>query len=137
MRILYIVIAMSSLHLWADNLDKDQQAALQQTKDLLRDSKQRQVEINKDPKATDIDKKVDALAGTAKNKDEMYDIAAQLMDKIAVEAQGDPAKMQELMIEAQKNPEAFYNKYFDSAQKDHVRNLATKIEKNQPVMGSK
>jgi len=80
-----------------------------------------------------MDDKVSALAGTSQNKDEIYGIAAQLMEKIAQETNGDPEKMQLLMLEAQKNPEAFYKKYFNDEQKAKVRGVASKIQANPPA----
>ena len=109
-------------------LDADQKKGLEQTKTFLKNKGERQKEIDKDPKAKDIDNKVDALAGTPENKEEMYDLASQLVEKIALEANGDADKMQRMLMEAQKNPKAFYEKYFDESQKSKVRGLATKIE---------
>ena len=109
-------------------LDADQKKGMEQTKTFLTNKSGRQKEIDKDSKAKDIDNKVDALAGTPENKEEMYDLAAQLVEKIAAEANGDADKMQRMLLEAQKNPKAFYEKYFNESQKAKVRGLATKIE---------
>ena len=38
-------------------------------------------------------------------------------------------QMQQLLLEAQSNPQAFYNKYFSEADKARVRSLANDIEK--------
>jgi hypothetical protein len=136
MRWMLVYISLVSLSAFAD-LDKDQRQGLKDTQELLRSPKDRAAAIAKDPKAKDIDDKAGALAGTPENKDEMYDIAAQLVEKIALQANGDPNKMQQLMIEAQKDPKAFYDKYFDDTQKAKVRGLANKIESNKPSIPGK
>lgn len=113
----------------------DERKALKQTQELLKDSAQRAAAVRRDPKAQEMDKKVEALAGSPENKAEIYDISAQVMGKITTEANGDPVKMQQIMLEAQKNPKAFYEKYFDVDQKAKVRGLASQIEKNRPSTG--
>src|SRR5665213_1196105 len=133
----FLLILAAANPALAQELDKDQVTALNQTKDLLKDPVERQKAINLDPKAKDIDNKVNALAGTGANKEAIYDVASQLMDKIAADAHGDPEKMQELMSEAAKNPEAFRNKYFSEDQKNQVRGIANKIEADKPPLDKK
>lgn len=110
-------------------LDKDQEQGLKDTKEFLKNSKERQDWINKNAPAKDVDNKVESLAGSKQNKDEIYGIAADVMDKLTRDAKGDPAAMQKILDEAQGNPEAFYNKYFDEASKQRVRGVANDIEK--------
>ncbi len=119
-------------------LDTHQRQGLDDTKTLLKDKKQRDDFIKTDKKAQEVDAKVDALAGSSKNKEEIYGISAEVMEKLTVETGGDPAKMQKILDEAMKNPEAFYNKYFDDKAKARVRGVATDIEKNgKPSQPSK
>lgn len=110
--------------------------ALKQTQDLLKDPTARQKAIDKDPKAKDVDDKVSALAGSSENKEEIYGLAMQLMEKLVADTNGDPQKMQALMTEAQKDPKAFYEKYFDAQQQAKTRGLANKIEKGPIKNGS-
>ena len=134
----YLLPILILTHMAAFALDKDQEEGLKQTKEMLRDPSKRQDAIKGDPKATEMDQKVDALAGGSGTKGDMYELAAQLMDKIAAETNGDPQKMQALILEAQKNPEAFYKKYFSAEQKAKVRGIATKIKADQPgIAGGK
>lgn len=129
----YLLPLLILIHVTAyAKLDAPQTEALQQTKDLLKDPSARQKAINKDPKAKDADDKVSALAGSSENKEEIYELASQLMEKIAQETNGDPDKMQKLMLEAQTNPQAFYNKYFNKDQKTKVRGIANKITADSP-----
>lgn len=133
MRLIYVVILSFSLNVMA--LDSDEQKGLSQTTDLLKSSKDRQKVIDADPSARDVDAKVSALAGSGKNKEEIYGVSAEVFDKVVKEANGDPQKLQNIMDEAAKNPEAFYSKYFGDAQKAKVRDVANKIDANKPAMG--
>ena len=110
-------------------LDSHQQQGLKDTKEFLKNSEERQKFVDKNLKAKDVDNKVDALAGSKENKEEIYGIAAEVMEKIAIETNGDPQAMQKLLQEAQGNPRAFYEKYFDDKSKARVRGVAADIEK--------
>ncbi len=78
---------------------------------------------------------MNALAGNEKNKEEIYDLATRLMEKITLESNGDAAKMQALLMEAQKNPQAFYDKMFSKEEKARVRGVAEKVERRKPNIG--
>lgn len=108
------------------------QNAAKETQEFLKNKKERDSWVQKNEKAKDADQKAEALAG-AGGKEQMYDIAGELTQKIAAETGGDPEKMQKLLLEAQKNPEAFYKKYFDESQKAKVRGMAGKIENDKPA----
>jgi hypothetical protein len=134
MRILLLFLILIHGHVFAE-MDASGKDALKKTQDMLKDKDARDAAIKKDPKAKDADAKAGALAGSEENKDEMYNLAAELMEKIATESNGDPEKMQKLMQEAQANPEAFFKKYFSADQKKRVHNLANKIDKDKPGVG--
>ncbi len=137
MRIILIILFAISFSAHAQ-LDQHQRQGLEDTKTLLKDKKQRDDFIKTEKKAQEVDAKVDALAGTSKNKEEIYGISAEVMEKLTVETGGDPAKMQKILDEAMRNPEAFYNKYFDDKAKARVRGVATDIEKNgKPIQPGK
>lgn len=125
----FVILIFLSLTAHAQ-LDQHQRKGLDDTKNLLKDQRQRDEFIKSDKKAQEVDAKVDALAGSSKNKEEIYGISAEVMEKLTVETNGDPEKMQMILNEAMKNPEAFYNKYFDEKSKARVRGVATDIQKN-------
>jgi hypothetical protein len=125
-----LLLSLSLIHFAAHaDLDKDQQQGLKDTQRMLTNPGERNEAIKNDKKAKETDAKVEALTGGGKNKEEIYDIASKVMETITVESKGDPEKMQQLLLEAQSNPQAFYNKYFSEADKARVRSLATDIEK--------
>ncbi len=103
---------------------------------MLTNPSERNAAIKNDKKALETDAKVEALTGSGKNKEEVYDIAAKVMEAITVESKGDPAKMQQMLLEAQSNPQAFYNKFFSEDDKNRVRNLASDIEKKGTKVSS-
>lgn len=137
MRVLLASLILIQLSAHAD-LDNHEQQGLKDTKQLLTNPKERNEIIKTDKTASEVDKKVEALTGSGKDKEELYGIASEVMEKIAIESKGDSQKMQQLLLEAQANPQKFYEKYFSAAQKTRVKNLASEIEKKQtPSAGPK
>lgn len=130
MRLLLLSFVLIHAHASAE-LDQYEQKGLQDTQQMLKSPHLRKEAIKGSKEAQAVDQKVEALAGSGRNKEEIYDIASQVMETIAVESKGDPDKMQKLLMEAQANPQAFYNKYFTAEQKAKVRNLANDIEKTK------
>lgn len=129
-----LVLILSHLSAYAE-LDQHSQKGLDDTKALLSNPSERQKAINADPKAKETDAKVSALSGNGKNKEEIYDLASKVMEKITVESGGDAAKMQALLLEAQRNPQAFYDKMFSAEEKARVRGVAEKIERTRSPIG--
>lgn len=113
----------------AAELDKHQQKGVQDTQNMLKSPHQRNEAIKNDATAKEVDAKVDALTGGGQTKEDVYGLASEIFEKVAAEAKGDPEKMQQLLMEAQSNPQKFYDKYFTEAQKAKVRGIANKTEK--------
>ena len=111
------------------DLDQYQKQGMGDTQRMLRTPTEREAAIKGNKIATDVDQKVGSLAGSKENKEQIYDLAAQVLEKIAAEAKGDPEKMQRLLLESQSNPKGFYDKYFSEEQKNKVRSIANDIEK--------
>ncbi|MGE4131492.1 MAG: hypothetical protein AB7F86_07620 [Bdellovibrionales bacterium] len=134
MKIVLILLTLIHVSAWAQ-MDEHQTKALQQTQDLLKSPEEREKFLKEDQKAREVDNKVNALVGGSGQKEAIYGVAADIMAKITAETNGDTAKMQKLLEEAQSNPEAFYQKYFDASQKSKVRDIATEIEKSGSSAG--
>lgn len=88
-----------------------------------------------DAKKTDgnlqkVDNDIDALTSNPQNKEALYQAASKILGEVAKEANGDPQKMQELMIKAQKDPAAFLNSMSESNKK-LIRSIAEDIEKTK------
>ncbi len=136
MRLLITFLILIPLGASADDLSEHDSKALQDTKSFLKDRSSRDAFIKNDKKAKDVDAKVEALAGSGQTKEEIYGLAAEVLERIVAETKGDPQKMQQLLLEAEQNPQQFYQKYMNDRQKAKVREIATDIEKsgriNQP-----
>jgi hypothetical protein len=125
--LMHLTISPLSVHAQED-LDAHQQKGLQDTTNLLKSKSERDAFIRKSKNAKEADDKAGAIAGSSEGKEEIYDMSSQIFEKITQESKGDPAKMQQLLEDAQKNPEAFYNKYFTSEQKARLKKIADKSD---------
>lgn len=88
-----------------------QNSAMRDAQEFLSSPAKRRELIQKNPQAQQVDSKVDSMANTPEEKEELYNTAGQILQIIQQQAQGDPARMQRLLQEAQQNPEEFHRKY--------------------------
>lgn len=118
----------------AADLDAPSQEALGQTQSVLRSPKERDAAFKENPKYKEAEGGANALVqGNEAQKQQMYEMAAQLMKTLAEKSGGDAAVMQEMMIRAQKDPAQFMREFMTESQKQQVRDLATDIEKQKGV----
>lgn len=121
-------LILSQYQVFAQELGAHEKKGLEDTKSFLHSPEQRKEFIDKNKAAKDVDDKVSALAGSSKNKEDMYGISSEVLEKLVNETKGDPQKMQLILQEAQSNPQKFYEKYFDENAKARVRGVATDIQ---------
>ena len=114
-----------------NKMDAASQQALVQTQQLLKDPKARKEAMAKDPKAKATDENVKRVAGSEENSEEMYDLSADIMETITKQANGDPEKMQNLVMDALKDPAAFAAR-FSPAQKAKLKAIAEKAPDPAP-----
>jgi len=107
-----LAAGMSGQDIYADDAVS---SALQKTQDCLRNQ-------DCDAAATD--------AGNAHDKQELYNISADIMPLLVRQAGGDPVKMQNLMLKAQTDPESFLNS-LSPGLKEKIKNIANELDKNQ------
>ncbi len=101
---------------------------LKETQKVLTDKTKRDAAIKQEgSKAQAVDQYAEKIAGP-QGKEEMYGLSADLMAVIEKESGGDPDKMMKILEEAQKNPEAFYNR-FSPEQKAKLKAIAEKAPK--------
>ena len=112
----------------ADNLNQEQKNALKEVMNQLTNPSARMEQLKNDKKAQDSDKVVKELGG--EYSEEIYQLAAQIMENLVREAQGDPDKMMKILETAQQNPSAFADT-FSEEQKRKLKELGKKIEKRQ------
>lgn len=126
-KIILLFLIFNGLSSFAD----EELDALIETQKLLRDSARVQSEALQTPQAKRADRKASITAlGKPELKQEIYNISSDLMSWLEQAAKGDPAKMQELMIEANKNPKAFYDR-IPAAERTKIKALAEKIEQSR------
>lgn len=110
------------------NLDKESAEALSQTKALLNDTAF-QNGYMADPKAQEAHQKVKEITGgNQRQTQEMYSISAESFDAVVRQANGDPAKIQEILGKAQADPKGFLQS-LPPEQRERIRALASEIEK--------
>ena len=126
-KFIIFVIFFSYLELYAN----ENESALIETQNFLRNSEQVKNETLKNPNA----KKADQIAeitslGKKEFKQDIYNISADLLPWLVEQTNGDPDKMNALIMEAQKNPEAFYAR-IPASQKAQIKSLSEAIESNR------
>ncbi len=99
--------------------------ALRLTQDMLKDSSQRQNQINKSQAGKAADQKVKDVAGSSENEQAIYELAADVFGSMSKETGGDPEKMQQLLNEGLKDPESFA-KRFSPGQLQRLHEIAEK-----------
>ena len=123
------IVGMSFQNVNADDIS----SALQKTQDCLRNQ-------NCDPAKTGVGKAADqralgAVGGNASIKQELYNIAADVMPILVQQAGDDPTKMQAILLKAQVDPVSFLNSLPPEIQ-EKIKNAQNALEKNQ-VSGQK
>lgn len=132
MKILGLLVVLFFTSFVQAQMESSSQEAFQQTAEVLKDPSQRNKAFAENPKYKEGEKGADMLVrGNEAQKQQLYEMAAEVLQKLAEKANGDPVKMQAITAEAQKNPEKFMNEYFSEAQKKQVRDLANQIQKDR------
>ena len=112
-------------------LDGASAEALEKTQNLLRNSGARKEAIKAGgQQMQEADANAAGLAGSQANKERMYDISADVFEKIVKDANGDPTKMKEALLKAQGNPEAFLRS-LSPQQQAAIKQLADQIGAQQ------
>ncbi len=107
------------------------QNALNQAQQVLRSPSERQDVISRDQKAQQADQfATQAVGNDPALKNEMYNLSADVLNHVMKMSQGDPAKAQELLMNAMKDPKKFMNS-LPAAEQDKVREIANSVEKKK------
>lgn len=124
-----LILATLSVPVYAQEskLDAASKDALLQTQALLMDKDQRDKAIKKDPKAVEVDNRIQQLTGgNPETNQKVYAIAAEIMGMIAEDAKGDSTKMQESLVHYMRDPAGFFNK-LTPEQREKIRKLAEEL----------
>jgi len=118
-----LVIGLAWQNVYAED---DTVSALQKTQDCLRNQT---CEAAKSSAGQAADQKaLEAVGSNAANKQELYNISADIMPILMQQTGGDPEKMQLLMLKAQTDPERFLNSLPPDVQAK-IKNIAKTVEK--------
>ena len=127
------VFALSFNVLAEEALNKVDSEALENTIKMMQSPQGRQKAINENgSRAKKADQMAQDLMGSDANVQEIYKAAAEIFRKVASDSDGDMEKMMEIMGNAQKNPEDFYN----SLTPDHkqmIKSLGEKAKELQQL----
>ena len=105
--------------------------ALSEAQKVLRSPTQRQEVISRDKKAQQADQIAsEAVGNDPALKNEMYDLSADVLNHVMRMSGGDPAKAQELLMNAMKDPKKFMNS-LPAADQAKVRDIANSVEKKK------
>ncbi len=114
------------------DLDTTSQEALAKTVKALKDPSERENAFQENPKFKEGEAGAEMLVkGNAAQKQQMYELAAKVLENLAKKSDGDPKKMQEIVSQASQNPSQFMQEYLSDEQKKQVRDLASEIEKGR------
>ena len=107
------------------------QSALLESQKILRSSSERQEIISKDQKAQQADQFASqVVGGDPALKNDMYDVSADILNYVMQSSDGDPAKAQELLLKAMKDPKQFL-KSLPAAEQEKIRNIANSVDKKK------
>ena len=113
---------------WAQNLDAESAAALQQTIALLTDQTQRDALVSGNTAAANADQAVRELVnGDEKQSAAVYALSSSVMTAIVTSANGDLNQMNAIMVELQNNPAAIA-KYLSPQDMLELQQLAEQLE---------
>lgn len=114
-----------------ENLDPASREALAKTLQLLTSPKAREANFRANPNQKEADDRVTALAGSEQNKQEIYELSAEIFDDMIKEAKGDATKVMEILEKARKNPEEFARKLKEK-QQTRLRKIAGTLTAGEP-----
>jgi hypothetical protein len=113
---------------WAQNLDAESVAALQQTISLLTDQAQRDALVSANPAAASADQAVRELVNSDEKKSAaVYALSSSVMTAIINSANGDLNQMNAIMVELQNNPAAMA-KYLSPQDMAKLQQLVEQLE---------
>ena len=116
----------------AAELDSPSQEALDKTVKAMTNPTERAKAFQENPKFKEGEAGADMLVkGNEAHKEQIYELAAKVLEGLAKKSDGDPAKMQEIVSKGSQNPGQFMQENLSAEQLNEVRKLAAEIEKGR------
>jgi hypothetical protein len=123
-----LVFVTTSTWAWAQNLDAESAAALQQTIALLTNQTQRDALVSANPAAARADQAIRKLVNSdEKQSAAVYALSSSVMTAIVNSANGDLNQMNAILVELQNNPAAIA-KYLSPQDMAELQQLAEQLE---------
>jgi hypothetical protein len=107
--------------------DTKESDPVEEVQKILANPELRSKELKSNEGGARVDQNVRELGGSEANVEEIYSITADIMATLVKDVDGDPAKLQVLVQEAMKNPEAFKSK-LSPAQIQRIKAVSAKID---------
>jgi hypothetical protein len=124
-----LLFVLMTGYLVSAQVPQENQAALQQTKDLLKDKNARDAAIKGNSKAEAADSYVKQLTGgNSGMSEEVYALATEVFTWMSERAKGDPEKMQKEIEQFTSNPSAFAESW-PADKKAKLKELANKLNR--------
>lgn len=132
---LFLVVSVFVAGFWsvaAAEMDNPSQEALEKTVKSMKDPNERAKAFQENPKFKEGEAGADLLVkGNQAQKQQLYELAAKVLEGLAKKSDGDPAKMQEIVSKGSQNPSQFMQENLSAEQLKQVRELAAEIEKGR------
>lgn len=123
-----ILVALNFLSVNAHaELDKYDQEALQKTQEFLRSKSQREANLKTNKDAQPYVQKMNEMGMNAAQQDQTFNITADVFGELIKANNGDPAALQKMLLNAQKDPQGFFNS-LSPEQKSKIQNLGKEME---------
>ena len=120
----FIFLILIGLFFFFSNATDELSIALQQTQECLK-KQNCDSALSSAGQAAD-QKALDAVGGNAANKQELYNLSAEILPILVQQTGGDPEKLQALIQKALTDPEAFFNSLPADTQAQ-IKNLANTV----------
>ncbi len=113
-------------------LDNSSQEALDKTVKAMTNPTEREKAFQENPKFKEGEAGADMLVkGNEAQKQQIYELAAKVLEGLAKKSDGDSEKMREMVSKGSQNPGQFMQENLSAEQLNQVRELAAEIEKGR------
>ncbi len=113
-------------------LDNSSQEALEKTVKAMTNPTEREKAFQENPKFKEGEAGAEMLVkGNEAQKQQLYELAAKVLEGLAKKSDGDAEKMREIVSKGSQNPGQFMQENLSAEQLNQVRELAAEIEKGR------
>ena len=116
----------------AGELDAPSTAALAKTQALLQTPAEREKVVNETGAAQTVDAEVKAMAGNPANTENIYKLSSDIFADLVKQTNGDPMKMQQILMDAKNDPKAFYE-HLSEKNRNSLHDIAGKISDSPAI----